>query len=62
MYRFSDVGAAGQGNVVFGDEISFTELAGSSPEGRMHNVRLPVSVKQLRVLHVVEVDVGVHEI
>ena len=61
MYCFGDVGVPGLGDVVLGDVVFLGELPNLPPNDRMRFAGLPVAVHQLRVLHVVEVDVSVDE-
>ena len=59
---FGDVGRARDGDEVFGEPVALRQLARLRSQRRMHDVRLPVGVMQIRMVHVVEVNVRVHEI
>ena len=61
VHRLGDVGVPGLGDVVLGDVVFLGELPYFPPNDRMRLGRLPVAVHQLRVLHVIEVDMSVDE-
>ena len=56
-----DVRVAGLGDIVLGEVVPLGELLILPPQGGMRDAGLPVFVYQLRVLHVVEVDVRINE-
>ena len=56
------VGAARQRDEVLGDEVPLPQLPRLRAQSRVDDVRLPVRVGQLWVLHVVEVDVRVDKL
>ena len=60
--RLDDVRGTGDLNVVLGHEVALPQLAHLLAEGRVVYVGAPVGIHQLRVLHVVEVDVGIDEL
>ena len=58
---FRHVRVSGDGDEVFSQPVSLGQLPGLRPEDRVIDVRLPVSIEELRVTHVVEMDVCVDE-
>ena len=62
VYRLGHVRVPGLGDIVLGDIVPVGELLYLPTQGRMRYAGLPVPVHQLRVLHVVEVDVGIDEL
>ena len=56
------VGVAGLRDVVLGEVAPLGQPLYLLAQERVRDPRLPVSVEELRVLHVVEVDVGVDEV
>ena len=62
VHRLGDVGVPGLGDVVLSDVVLLGEFPYFPPNDRMRLGGLPVAVHQLRVLHVVEVDMCVDEL
>ena len=62
VHRLGHVRVSGLRDVVLGDIVPFGKLLYLVTQGRVRNARLPVVVDELRVLHVVEVDMRIDEL
>ena len=62
MHRLGHIGGPSLGDVVLCDVVELGEFPNLPTHDRMRLGRMPVAVLQLRVLHVIQVDVCVDEI
>ena len=62
VHRLGDIRVAGLGDVVFGKIVPLGEPLYLPSQGLMRYAGLPVAVDQLRVLHIVEMDVRIDEL
>ena len=61
MHCLGDICGTRQSDEVFGEKISLTEFSHLCPNQGRGSIGLPVAVEQIRMAHVVEMDMRVNE-